>query len=121
MATVLKHTVAGDGGKAHFFSFFTLFSFFSLFSRFFFFALFSFVARYANCGTVRPTGLHHARSRRKERMHDHKNIYFASGGPRGNTYDRWAEALFIIVPKTSHECEAALKSQESHESHESHE
>ena len=102
LAAVLSPMVAGAGGEQCFPLFYFFLPLFSFFSYFF--------ARYANCGTVRPTGLHYARRRQKERMHAQKNIYFSSGGPRGNTYDSWAEALFIIVPKTSHECGTALTS-----------
>jgi len=55
---------------------------------------------YANCGNVRPTGLHlRTRRRRTKRSHQSKNIVYYSGGARGNTYNSWAEAKFILVPK----------------------
>merc|ERR1711971_506464 len=55
---------------------------------------------FANCGNVRPTGLHlRTRRRRTKRSHQSKNIVYYSGGARGNTYNSWAEAKFILVPK----------------------
>ena len=66
----------------------------------FLFSLLSSFVRYANCGNVRPTGLHlRTRRRRTKRSHQSKNIVYYSGGSRGNTYNSWAEAKFILVPK----------------------
>ena len=81
-----------------------LFSPFFLVVFLFFFNLspfFSFFVRYANCGNVRPTGMHRRNRKaykRTKRSHDAKNIVFYSGGDRGNTYDSWAEAEFILIP-----------------------
>ena len=65
-----------------------------------FFLIVAHFVRYANCGNVRPTGLHlRTRRRRTKRSHQSKNIVYYSGGSRGNTYNSWAEAKFILVPK----------------------
>ena len=89
-ATVLGRMVAVDGGMP---------TFYFPFSPLFFY-LFVVVVRYANCGNVRPTGLHlRTRRRRTKRSHQSKNIVYYSGGARGNTYNSWAEAKFILVPK----------------------
>lgn len=53
---------------------------------------------YNNCGNVRPTGLHRRLKERRKRSHAAKNIVYYSGGERGNSFDSWMEAEFILIP-----------------------
>jgi len=56
---------------------------------------------YVSCGLTHLTGQH---SERRTRIgigqaNQNKQIYYYHGGDRGNTYDSWAEAEMVLLPK----------------------